>query len=311
VAEPIVTLTLNPALDIASEAHGVRPGHKARTTNEHIDPGGGGINVARTIHVLGGNVLAVMLAGGLTGNYLQELLAEEGVLTRAVPIAGRTRLSITIHDRANGDELRFVAEGPEVTAAECTAVLSELDALPWRWLVASGSLPRGVADDFYNQIARLAHARGGHFALDTSGSALLRTEGATLIKPSLSELSFLAGHNLNDRAAQIAAARDLIAKNVTTMVALTLGSEGAVLITADDAWMMPALPVIEQSSVGAGDAFLGAMVMALAAGEPPEQALGWGIAAGAAAASGMGTARLSRPGFENLRAQTQGRAVRL
>ena len=203
----IVTLTLNPAIDVASEVNGVRPNHKTRTVNERIDPGGGGINVANMIQRLGGDVLAVVLAGGVTGRYLQELLDEEGLHWRAVPIAGRIRMCTTVLDRVDGTEYRFVPEGPVVSEAEWRAALALVEALPWAWLVASGSLPRGVPTDFYSFVAKLAARRGGRFVLDTSGAALRAAlgSGLALIKPSLSELEFLAGKTLRGRDVQAAA----------------------------------------------------------------------------------------------------------
>ncbi len=209
---PIVTLTLNPAVDIASQANGVRPDHKTRTVGERIDPGGGGINVANIIHILGGDAIAVLLSGGVTGRYLEELLDERGVPWRAVPIAGRVRLCTIVHDRLSGSEYRFVPEGPLVAEAEWQATLQTLQAMKWQWLIASGSLPRGVPADFYRHVAELAAARGGNFVLDTSGPALKASLGpaVTLVKPSLAELEYLCGRPLPTRADQIAAATGLV-----------------------------------------------------------------------------------------------------
>src|SRR5271165_4889008 len=103
----IVTLTLNPALDLVSQAEAVRPVRKIRTTGDHVDPGGGGINVARVLHALGGETLAVIATGGVTGRYIESLLDEAGVPWRAVPIQGRTRISLTVLDRSTGLDYRF------------------------------------------------------------------------------------------------------------------------------------------------------------------------------------------------------------
>jgi 6-phosphofructokinase 2 len=288
----IVTLTLNPAIDVASEVNGVRVNHKTRTVNERVDPGGGGINAASMIRKLGGEALAVILAGGVTGRYLQELLEEEGLPFRAVPIGGRIRMCTTVHDRATGDEYRFVPEGPVVSQAECAATLKLLDALPWQWLLGSGSLPRGVRPGFYAEIARLAARRGGHFVLDTSGPALKASlgPGVALLKPSLSELEFLVGRPLPSRDDQAGAALSLVQGGATERIALTLGAEGAMFISAAGVLFAPAMQVEVRSSVGAGDGFLGAMVLALSRGAPPEEALSWGVAAGAAVTSTDGPA---------------------
>lgn len=294
----IVTLTLNPALDLASTAEMVRPTHKIRTTGEHIDPGGGGINVARVTHELGGDVCAVLLAGGPTGAMIGELLNEQGVPHLIVPISGRTRISLTVIERTSGLEYRFVPEGPEVTEAEWQAALAALETLDADWVVASGSLPRGVPVDFYARAARLAAARGRCFVLDTSGPALKAALGAgiDLLKPSLGEMEVLLGRKLIGREAQAAAARALVRDGAARMVALTLGWEGAMLATAEGVLHLlpPATAAEAHSAVGAGDSFVAAMTLALARGDSPADALAWGIAAGSAAIAAIGTARISR-----------------
>lgn len=296
----IVTLTLNPAIDLASTAPAVRPTHKIRTAGEEVDPGGGGINVARVVHALGGDALAVLAAGGATGRFLTELLEEAGVQYRVVPIAGRTRVSFTVRETVTGQEYRFVPEGPRLTEAEWRAALSALTEAEGGFVVASGSLPPGVPTDAYAEAARLAAARGRRFVLDTSGPALRAALGVgiELVKPSLHELETLVGHPLPDPAAQEAEALALVRAGAARMVAVSLGAEGAILATDAGVLRRPALPGPVQSAVGAGDAFLAAMVLALARGAAPEAALNWGIAAGAAAVAGIGTARLRREDVE-------------
>jgi 6-phosphofructokinase 2 len=310
VVPRIVTLTLNPAVDLASTAPAVRPTHKIRTTDEHVDPGGGGINVARVVHALGGETLAVLAAGGATGHFLLELLEEAGVPHQAVRIAGRTRVSFAVREALTGREYRFVPEGPRLTEAEWRATLATLAEAGGGFVVASGSLPPGVPVDAYAEVARAAAARGQRFMLDTSGLALRAALGAgiDLLKPSLHELESLVGRSLPEPAAQEAEALALVRDGAARMVAVSLGAEGALLATDAGVLRRPALPGRVQSAVGAGDAFLGAMVLALARGAAPEAALDWGIAAGAAAVAGVGTARLRREDVEaGYRALTGGR----
>src|SRR5208337_3241715 len=138
----IITLTLNPAVDLACEADAIITIRKVRTTTEQFDPGGGGINVARVVRELGGEALAVLLTGGGTGRFLQELLDEARVECLSIPVGGRTRVSVTVHERSTGLEYRFVPEGPPISAAEWDAVLDALGRIEGGWVVASGSLPR-------------------------------------------------------------------------------------------------------------------------------------------------------------------------
>jgi 6-phosphofructokinase 2 len=293
----LITLTLNPALDIAADAGAVVPTHKIRMHQEHSDPGGGGVNVARVLHELGGDVLAVIAAGGASGRVVEEMLDEAGVKRRTVPIQGLTRVSLNVHDRTSGLEYRFVPEGPTLSQGEWRSALVALEEIEGDWLIASGSLPHGVPDDAYAQVARIAARRGQPFVLDTSGPALraaLDHGGIELVKPSLTELEFLAERNLADPADQAACAMALVRRGAARLVAVTLGHEGALMATPDGVLRMPAIGVPMHSSVGAGDAFLAAATLALARGATPAEALAWGTAAGATAIECAGTARLRR-----------------
>jgi 6-phosphofructokinase 2 len=297
VRAQIVTLTLNPAVDMASTAAEVRPTHKIRTFDERLDPGGGGINVARVVHALGGDALALIMTGGVTGRLLEELLDEAGVRWQARPIRGRTRISLNVHDRESGLEYRFVPEGPKVEADEWQGFLDILRHVEAEWIVASGSLPPGVPDDFYAHAAAIAGDRGQKFALDTSGAAL-RTgigHGLELLKPSLREFECLIGRKLPDPQSQDDAVMSLIRSGAVKMVAVSLGREGAILGTCDGINRLPAVPVQARSAVGAGDSFLAGLVLGLARGMSQRDALAFAVAAGAAAVVTYGTAQV-RPG---------------
>ena len=296
----IVTLTLNPAVDLASTAASVVPAHKIRTFDEHIDPGGGGINVSRVIHALGGDTLALVLAGGPTGQWVADMLRDAGVPAEILPLAGRTRVSLTVYDQSARQEYRFVPEGPSVSPEELRAALDAIGKTAGTWLVASGSLPRGTQNDTYAAVARIAAEHGMHFVLDTSGHALKATlhAGLDLIKPSLRELEHLVGRALPDAASQDAEAFKLAQSNAARMVVVSLGSDGALLATRDGVTRMKALPGEVRSAVGAGDAFLASMVLALSRGAAPIDALAWGTAAGAAAVEGVGTARVTQAAVE-------------
>jgi 6-phosphofructokinase 2 len=287
----IVTLTLNPAVDTAFEADRVIAGHKIRTHNETHDPGGGGVNVARVLTELGVEASAVVLAGGVTGAFLVELLEQYGVPCRPVRIAGTTRFSTTVHDRATGEEYRFVPEGPEISAADVEAAITALDTEPGDWIVLSGSLPRGAPADTYARIAERESARGRHVVLDTSGAPLRAAlgHGLALIKPSERELEDLVGPIDPE-----AAARDLVRSGAAERVAVSMGADGALIATAAGVIRRPAIPVEARGAVGAGDSFLAAMTLALATGCDAEDALLWGLAAGAGAVSQTGTAHPRR-----------------
>jgi 6-phosphofructokinase 2 len=297
-----VTLTLNPTVDVACNAGRVQTVHKVRTFAETYDPGGGGVNVARVLQELGADVQAVACCGGVSGHLLEELLAQAHVPCRAVRIADRTRICMTVQDIGAGQEYRFVPEGPLLSPPEWQAALAAAEDCNPDWLIASGSLPRGVPEDFYARLARTATARGQRVVLDTSGPALRAAlgSGLALIKPSLGEFETLVGRALREPAAQEDAARELVRAGAAERVAVTLGRDGALLATGEGVWRRPALDVPVRGAVGAGDSFLAAMVLALARGEGPAEALTWGTAAGAAAVMNTGTAHPARGQIEAL-----------
>ena len=298
----IITLTLNPAVDLACEAESVFPTRKVRTTTEQFDPGGGGINVARVVRELGGESLAVVLTGGGPGRFLQELLAQAQVECLTIPVAGLTRISVTVHERSTGLEYRFVPEGPSMSGSEWDAVLDALSRIEGEWVVASGSLPRGAPADAYAHIARSCRRRKQHFVLDTSGGALKAAlgNGMTLIKPSLGELESLLGRAITDPREQEHEAMELVRAGAAEMIVVSLGAAGAILASPRGVLRMAAPQVPIRSAVGAGDSFVAAMTLGLSRGLAPEDAFARGIAAGSAAVMRYGTAHPQRADVEEL-----------
>jgi 6-phosphofructokinase 2 len=287
----IVTLTVNPAIDVSSEADEVRHTRKIRTHDEAIEPGGGGINVARVLHRLGCDVCALFLGGGMTGKVLDELLARADIERQMIGVADDTRISLTIVERSTGHEFRFVPEGPQVTAQEAAEALDAAAGIECDYLVASGSLAPGMSDDFYAELSRKVAKSRGRFVLDTSGAPLrkaLDSGGIFLVKPSRGEFEALAGRKLkkNELAAE---AERLVSAGHAENVAITLGGEGAILASSEGVKVSPAIPVQACSAVGAGDSFLAGMVYGFSLGRSPEQAFEVGLAAGAAAVLSCGS----------------------
>ncbi len=298
----IVTITMNPAIDVACVAPHVRPTHKIRSSAEQLDPGGGGINVARVIDALGGDTLALVMTGGATGTLMETLLTESGVPWQSLPIAGRNRISMNIQDRESGLEYRFVPEGPVVEHDEWASALTMLETIEAEWIVASGSLPPGVPEDFYARAAAIAARRGQKFALDTSGAALRAAVSAPihLLKASLGELAFLAGRPLPDPATRDEEITLLLRAGNIRKVAVSLGAGGAVLGGAGGIIHSPAMPVDECGAVGAGDSFLAGLVLGFTRGLSDRNALAFATAAGAVAVATYGTARVDRRHVEDL-----------
>lgn len=294
----IVTLTPSPAIDVSTTVARLKPTEKLRCGPARRDPGGGGVNVARVAGRLGGDATAVYPSGGPTGELLDRLLAAEGTSTRPVRTSQDTRENFFVLEEASGDQFKFILPGPALDAeaqARCVAAL-DLAAAPPAYLVCSGGLPDGVPAGFYAAIARAAKAVGTRVVVDTYGPALPATlaEGVHLVKPSLEELNALVGRSLDDEQDRLAACRALVAAGQAEMVALSLGAEGALLVTEDGAWRASAPKVSPLSTVGAGDSFLAALLIGLSSGAAPGQALRQAVAAGAAALLDPGTG-LCRP----------------
>lgn len=294
----ILTLTMNPSLDVATSIDTVTSTHKLRCSAPLRHPGGGGINVARVVQRLGADCVALYPVGGAQGQQLRQLLAQEQVSSSCVEIAGETRESFSVRETSSGREFRFVLPGPTLTPQEWQACLDRFAALdtPPRYLVASGSLPPGVPTDFYARLVRLAHARGSQVVLDSSGPALAAAlnVGVYLVKPSLRELRDLTGKPLTDEAQWRDAAQQLVASGQAQVVALSLGEQGALLVTAGASWRAPGLPVPVLSATGAGDSFAGAMVWALSRQADLAEAFRYGVAAGSAALLSEGTGLCSK-----------------
>lgn len=299
----IVTLTMNPALDITTNVDVVRPTQKLRCSAARYDPGGGGINVARIARVLGGSVFAVFPAGGSHGGLVTRLLDEAAVAFAAIPIAGATRESFTVNQTSTGEQYRFVLPGPELTAREQERCLRELRvaARSAEFVVASGSLPPGVPADFYQRVADLCLQLGARLILDTSGGGLRHvSSGVFLLKASVRELRECVGRPLLTAAEQVAVAHELIDSGRAEVVLVSAGSQGALLATQQGSLRFSAIPMPGGSGVGAGDAMVAAITVALSRGWTLVKSVGLGIAAGAAMLSTPGTAACERAEVERL-----------
>jgi 6-phosphofructokinase 2 len=291
---PIATLTMSPALDLSTATECVEPTHKVRCGEPRYDPGGGGINVARVVKRLGGEVTAVYPAGGPYGEMIHRSLDAIGLTQRVVPIAGQTRESFTVDELSTGRQYRFVLPGAALSAGEikaCLDAIADLRPLP-TYLVVSGGFPPGTpALELSADLAKLAREIGARLILDTSRAMRYAPEsGVYLMKPSERELSAMVGLPTDTRAEQIAAAQSLVRQGRSEVVVVSIGAEGALLVTDRQVEHFQAPDVPPSSAVGAGDSMVGAMVFALERGWSLQEAVRYGVAAG--------TATLMTPGTE-------------
>lgn len=304
----IVTVTMNPALDIATSTEAVMPTDKMRCDTARYDPGGGGINVARVASALGAEVVAMFPAGGASGDLVTELLDATDLTLHRIKISEPTRESFTVNERSTDRQYRFVLPGAALSVAEQDECLHQLDELARSadYVVASGSLPPQISADFYNRIAEVCVKLNVPLILDTSGSGLRHLVGGRvfLLKPSIRELRECVGRDLRTEAEQLEAARELIERGRARNVLVSLGAQGALLVTPQGAQRYPAVAVPAGSGVGAGDAMVGAITFALSSGWSLPDSVRLGIAAGAAMLMTPGTAACTRADVERLFAAT-------
>ena len=304
----ILTLTINPAIDASCSVETVFPDHKLRSGPVYHEPGGGGVNVSRAIRNLGGQSTVFYLAGGPSGQMLGVLLDREGLQHEAILIEDWTRENLTVTERTSGQQYRFVTPGPDLRTEEwksCLEKIGSLDPMP-DFIVASGSLPPGAPTDFYGRLAKVVSAKYSRFVLDSSGAALaegLRSCSVYLAKPSMRELRVLVGRELVHENEQEEAAMEIVKSAQAQIVVVSMGAAGALLITAAGCKRIPSMAVPVKSKVGAGDSMVAGIVLGLARDMPLRDAVGFGIACGAAAVMMPGTELCRRKDAERLFAQ--------
>ena len=287
----IITLTVNPALDKSTHFKGLVAEQKIRCSEPRFDAGGGGINVSKAISRLNGNSFALFTSGGPLGKMLEELVTKEAIDFQAIPIQTWTRESFVAVDDNTNSQYRFGFTGGELTKDEEKAILTATESLKSKFLVASGSLNEGLSSDFYQKIAEIAKKSNSKLIVDTSGDALKKVleTGAYLIKPNVGELAKLIGVERLEMEEVDEAAKTIITKGGAEIVVVSLGPQGAVLVTKDNFEYVPAPNVAKKSTVGAGDSMVGGIVWALSQNKSLKDVIRWGVACGSAATMNEGT----------------------
>ncbi|HEY8468877.1 MAG TPA: hexose kinase [Longimicrobiales bacterium] len=303
----LLTITPNPSFDLLFEADRLAWDDANRLDTPRGRPGGQGINVVRAARALGADARALAALGGRVGRELEEMLGAEGTPLRVVPIAGETRVFVGVRERATGRALLLNPRGPTLGPADAEAlreaVRAELRARRPRWVACCGSLPPGLPPDLYAEIGSMARAVGARAVpdCDTPALRLAAEAGCDLLVPNRHEAGRLLGAEIEegDIAAAGRAASALL-RFGPALAAVTLGADGAVIAMADAAWHAAAPPVPDGSAVGAGDAFLAALVMELEAGAEPPDALRCAVAAGTAVLLAGGADLIRRSDYEAL-----------
>ncbi|MBC58743.1 MAG: hypothetical protein CL814_17645 [Confluentimicrobium sp.] len=308
--QDILTITLNPAVDLSSAVDQVEPELKLRCDPPVTDPGGGGINVSRAVRILGGQTRALVAIGGPMGKKLRQLLVEEGIAILPFRAPGETRQSLAVTDRRDGRQYRFVFPGPTWDDERLSAVLGSIrDAVPDSgFVVLSGSLPPGIPPHFATLVCDCLKDTGAKVVVDTSGAALQDLAKAHphvpyILRMDGEEAEGLAGQPLPTRADSVAFAASLVARGAARVVVVARGADGSVLAADGLRLHAAAAPVPVKSKVGAGDSFVAGFTLSLARGQDLGAALQRGAAAASAAVMTDATRLCTRADAERLIAE--------
>mgnify|MGYP000961347315 CR=1 FL=1 len=295
---PILTITLNPALDLSTEVEAVTAGPKLRCASPQVDPGGGGVNVSRVVAELGGTSTAFIAIGGATGQMFRARLGAEVTDVVEFAITGETRQSLSVVATATTEKFRFILPGPQWSDTQVSDALEAIkkSAKPNAYVVLSGSFPPGVPPDFAETLQRSID--DCDLILDLSGNALSQfvkaRANAFLLRMDQSEGEALNGGSLDSVEETAVVARKMVDAKAAKNVIIAMGKKGSVLAYAQGVWSVNAANTMIKSTTGAGDSFVGAMTLALANNEPLKDAFQLGAAAASATVMTQATALCQR-----------------
>jgi 1-phosphofructokinase family hexose kinase len=299
----IFTLTLNPAVDHELTVPDVQFDAVLRASESRVDLGGKGFNVSRLLQRMDTPSTAVGFVGGRAGELLQDGLRSLGIATEFVWIPGETRTNVSIVNQVNSHYLKVNETGPLVDEARQRELIDKIESLAKAgdWWVLAGSIPPGVDVGYYAEIIRILRAHETRAILDTSGEPLRLgcAEGPYLAKPNAEEAHSLTGLPVNTPS-ELAAAAEEIQRRGATNAVISMGEAGAILMSPEGAWLARPPRIQQKNPIGAGDSMVGGLVWAMTQGFTLREALGWGVASGAATASLSGTEVGSRPLIERL-----------
>ena len=305
----ILTVTLNPTVDICLEVEQLYGEGKNRARLCSVRGGGGGINVARCIRRLGGGATALHTCGREIGQRLDRLLDEEGLDHRRIEIAGDTREAFVIADARSGRSYHIVPPGPVLSEADgqrCLATIIRM-AQHFSYLVITGSMPPGVREDFCAEVVRQAAAHGIRVVLDVAGAQLRKVIQKQFFVNRLDrkEAGALIGRPIATFADARAANEYVLEAGAVSNAITTVGALGAVLSTrtAHHEVAAPVLPHPPRSDACAGDSLIGAVTYRLVVGDNCVRACEYGVAAAAATVLLPGTEVFDAATVEELLAE--------
>lgn len=297
----ITAVGLNLSIDRTLEVDRLVPYGTNRALSARSDAGGKAVNVALMAARLGAEAAITGFMRAENAGFFEERLRAGGVGCDFVELPGQVRVNVKVLDREAGAVTEFNEAGAPVSEEELARLVEKVrrHAARGGWLVLTGSLPPGCPKDFYARL--IAAAPGCRVALDADGEALARAVplGPYLVKPNRRELEGLVGRKLGGMDGVRRGAMELIDRGVRLAV-VSLGGQGALLVSREACFFAAAADVAVRSTVGAGDAMVAGLVAGLDAGESVEAALRMGAAAAGAAVATEGTQAASRAAWRHI-----------
>ncbi len=291
--KPVMTLTLNPAVDQIIELDRLVVGSMNRARSSTPMTGGKGVNVARVLKAFDVPVLAAGFAAGAGGASVIRTLGAEGIPARFLEVPGEVRINLKMHDAASGKTTEINQPGFTVDEAVFGRLLAMLAPLVGEMsaLVLTGSLPAGTPPDAYRRLGILARERGVPVFLDADGDNLRWGLSAYpfAVKPNRDELERHTGVRLGGDRDWLRGLRGLQTAGAER-VAATMGPEGVMMLDGDTAWHAGGLRIQPACATGAGDAALAAMIWAWSRALPPRRTVALMSAAGGVTTSKPGVA---------------------
>lgn len=288
---PIVSLSLNPAIDLTYEITDLKHDQKTRAIATSYDPGGTGINVGRALEKLNANSFTCCITAGQMGKFLHSMLDQELNNVVTLEVEGETRINTTLIQQVPQYQYGINAVGPTITLPELDKVISQFLLLCQQGIgVLTGSLPPGIPDSTYQSINVALKEQGGRCIIDAPVAAMKQAlhSNPFLIKPNQHELQALQNKTLSS-IEQVATEARVLAEKGVTYVCVSLAEKGAVLIGPENSYYCNSPEIKVYSTVGAGDSMVAGLAFAFAQNKSPEQALKLAVACGAGTAMQSGT----------------------
>lgn len=294
----IVTLMLNPSVDVMLELESFTKAKTNRVKNKIELMGGKGLNVSLVARSFGMDVCATGFIGKDRANELSQILKKSGIENAFIEVDGDTRINYKFADSSDGTLTEANERGFSVSESELSELQKVMEEVleGAEILVLTGSLPHGVSTKFYAECIKNANAKGIKTVLDASGETLKFAieKKPYAIKPNIDELSEFAGKMLTDKQEISNILKELNNKGINLVVA-SMGAEGALFSQNEEVLRGKAIRIEFMSAVGAGDSMVGAMCYAISENLPLERLARLSIAAGCITTSKSATNLCTAP----------------